>query len=702
MRVRQFQSFLNENQLLTPVAIEALQGLTIAVDTQVWLRSIPMLKDPFAEPLGGLSPNLFPVIQQALDFFIKNRITPIFVFDGILPPLQHQLFNQSASLESAWNAVYQGRDSEAQKHFALGTSRLNNEVASYVLEYLKSKNFRCVKAPYLASAQIASLVENKCCQAVYGQPGLVLYGNITRVITSFEKLEFFDLDQFLQYYQLNKDQFLDACLLAGTEYSLTFPYLNLEQNFQQGPVAFNFIGAIELARQAPLMNWMQNLPDDIREDHLEGYAVAKTLIMHCPVWNFRTQKVEPLQKGGPRDLRKVVGGKLPDSVYSLLAQGILSYRIPQSISTGEYHDRTAPLVDTQEYRSLAFELADYRAKAVALVANVTGTNAKVHFRSYFDTVGRTMPAVSPVSLLSFNVNKDNLAAEMKRQGTSVVDLSFVLRWHARDAEQRGDLLRPSRNGVKTDSPQVASALVLFRFLEALEYFTEDGGRTVLSDALKDVPSQYQEAGLIAVEMMKFGVLWGDVLEAPEGSPFPSVGYPSQNEPNTARLLARVASLVPAKMKTELWRGKVCLDLSGFHCLVRLTNRTVRMVLEGAEVNSLLKKTDLIAQRRPDLLVGTNTEEQTLPSFMLPLTVVGELTKFFIEFNGTLFEAGLKKAFPTVVDPLKDLINGLKFFKEIHRIVESISGQLDCADLKNAFDEANQLLEERKAKLHLSF
>lgn len=68
-----------------------------------------MLKDPYADALGGCPPGLFPVIARELENLNKYNIHPVFVFDGMVPPLHHELFNnnngQPEKLDLAWSSL---------------------------------------------------------------------------------------------------------------------------------------------------------------------------------------------------------------------------------------------------------------------------------------------------------------------------------------------------------------------------------------------------------------------------------------------------------------------------------------------------------------------------------------------------------------------------------------------------------------------
>jgi hypothetical protein len=94
MRVRQLHSFIAEQtKCLQSGTCEVLRGLRIGVEVSYWLRSIQMLKDPFADALGGPPPNLFAQIERELEAFAKFNIHPVFVFDGMVTLLSHDLFN---------------------------------------------------------------------------------------------------------------------------------------------------------------------------------------------------------------------------------------------------------------------------------------------------------------------------------------------------------------------------------------------------------------------------------------------------------------------------------------------------------------------------------------------------------------------------------------------------------------------------------
>jgi hypothetical protein len=564
-------------------------------------------------------------------------------------------------------------------------------------------------------------------QAVLGQPGLLLYGLKKVLLTmDFHRgiVEWVELEYILNQWGISRGQFVDICLLAGTEYCLTFPFLNLDY-FQQDRATFSFQSAVDFIRQMPLANWMSSFPDEkMRNEHVDGYCVCKSLLSYCPVLNLTDLQVEPLSTPNiPHDLSKLVGEKLPQALYSLLTMGHVSYRIPSVLATGEWNDRQAPLIDSLEYRSLVVELEEYRAKILGLITCVLpgDRRKKLVSKTYFDAPasgGRELKPVPP-SGLNWKFTREDLTREMKRQNIHKVDVLFCLKWHAHDYETNGPLIRNATTNtsqfIPTDTESL-TAVVCLMILETLDYIAPDGSMTVLGDVIKDSPIAFEEPILLAIELMKFGLLTGEPLEAPTDKPFPAaVAYPStegvDSRTRSVMLISRVISLVPMKLKNDLWSAKVDFDLAAFHCLVRAMNRSMRLIVEACVANHVVsdvKRSGLLLKNSQapngpvpsEILASTsaNTPTSILPSFMLPRACLGILVKYFLDYSGKSFEADVKKKFPCFADPIADLKAGLIFWDELIRVVSAVAEPLGTTGMLDEMKAANQLILEKRKLL----
>jgi len=305
MRVRHLQSHLADQGLILTAKLENLSGVRVVIDAVYWLRSIQALKDPFADALGGIPPGIFGFVDRELESFRLHNISPVFVFQGMGTFPQHSMFifRVDHQMELAWTLLAQGQRTEAQKCFAVSTSRINSDLLYFIFHHLRHRGCEVLQAPYFAGAQLAHLVEQDVVQTVFGPHGLLLYG-VPRVVINIDfaqgTFDWIVLDSVLSKWQMNKEQFIEACMLAGTEYCLSYPYLNLGHYQPQSTARFNFDAAVTIIKQAPLIEWMQSFPtEEMMNDHVEGYCICKVLVQSSPVLHLGENTVRPLGSSLP-------------------------------------------------------------------------------------------------------------------------------------------------------------------------------------------------------------------------------------------------------------------------------------------------------------------------------------------------------------------------------------------------------------------
>jgi len=751
MRVRHLQSHLAEQGLIHQGKLQTLQGLRIGVDVIHWLRSIHALKDPFADALGGVPPGIFGFVDRELELFRKVNIFPIFVFQGMAPTPQHSMFvtRMDQQMEMAWSHLANGLKSEAQKCFAVSTSRINSDFLNFIFHHLRHKGFEVLQAPYFAGAQLAHFMQSGAVHTILGPPGLLLY-QVQRVVIHVDfgagQFEWVDLDCVLQKWQINKDQFVDACMLAGTEYCLTYPYLNPGQLSAYMPnqnARFNFDQAVQIAKSAPIINWMQTFPtEEMKHDHVDGYCLCKVLVQSSPVLHIQEHAVKPLgatmpgwqNTQIPYDFHTIMGEKLPNSIYYLMANGVLSHKMPQALARGEWVDKSAPLVDTVQFHDLWTDLLEYREKALASLArhlHVSFSKKIITCKAYWDTpVGqprgqmsqaqppsepKTIQARKPKRGLRWRISAEAVQAEMHRQSVQKVDLRFCLRWHANEFEMEGqlykDLVKYGDPSFTNDRESLA-ALVNFMLLEQLELIADDGAVTVLGNVLMDAPQHLQEPLLVALEMMKFGVLNGEPFESAQPErPFPEkVNYPKapiHPETKATLLLCRVMSLVPMKLRADMWNAVVDFDLAAFHSLVRILKRSLRQLTEASLASVLLKDLPRVKLLPEGFMCPTPIRENhmmtqaLLPTFMLPRACMGIVCQFMLKHQWTdpgQFARELTKQFPCCLQPLEDLKMAFHFWEDVRRCVNKIAEPLGAEDLAEDMSMATRILESKKSLL----
>jgi hypothetical protein len=290
-----------------------------------------------------------------------------------------------------------------------------------------------------------------------------------------------------------------------------------------------------------------------------------------------------------------------------------------------------------------------------------------------------------------------------------------MNWHRYAIDNDMPLSKNLRaNGMPTCSNDLTSlaALVHFMVLEHLELISsEDGGMTVLGNVLCDTPREFQEPCLVALEMMKFGILSGEPFEAADPArPFPeSINYQATSaDPRrkSMMLLARVMSLVPMKLKNAMWNAEVDFDLAAFHSLVRILKRALRHLVEASLASILLKDLPKMKLLPPGFMCSSPLKDDhmltpsALPTFMLPRACMGILVLRFLEYEGPpdQFASGLVAKFPCCMQPVEDLKVAFSFWQDLKRCVDTIAELLGAEELAADMQLATELLQTQRARL----
>merc|ERR1711941_66428 len=105
------------------------------------------------------------------------------------------------------------------------------------------------------------------------------------------------------------------------------------------------------------------------------------------------------------------------------------------------------------------------------------------------------------------------------------------------------------------------------------------------------------------------------------------------------LLSRVMSLVPMKLKNDMWNADVDFDLAAFHSLVRILKRALRQLVEASLASILLKDLTKVRLLPAGFMCASPKKEDhlqtpaVLPTFMLPRACMGIVVRHFLEYKG---------------------------------------------------------------------
>ena len=227
------------------ITFENLMGKTIAIDAfNTLYQFLAIIRSPDGTPLkdyeGNVTSHLSGIFYRTLRI-IEKDIKPIYVFDGPPNPMKmaeiqrRRIIRQDAR-KMAKEAQDLGRIEDAAK-FAQASSKLNNAMIEESKELLVAMGIPVIQATQDGESQAAFLVQNGDAWAVasqdydsflFGAPKIVrnLSHNRERKVKSTTiaiDLEWFNLNQILEYNHISREQLIDIGILSGVDF---FPGVN--------------------------------------------------------------------------------------------------------------------------------------------------------------------------------------------------------------------------------------------------------------------------------------------------------------------------------------------------------------------------------------------------------------------------------------------------------------------------------------------
>jgi hypothetical protein len=221
--------------------------------------------------------------------------------------------------------------------------------------------------------------------AIAGSSELLLFP-CEKIITSWE----FELEQFrfirrsrclaearklTNNGDFSEDAFVDACLLAGSDFLPTLPSLETPQpkrgNMPKPLAAVDMIMGTG-ARSGYVV--VQNNADDPRlkeMNYLDNYCKARLAVKHQPVVT-KDGHVHPSVQGQlPNDAHEFIGQQLPEEIYTYLTRGLLNARILNWRATSEIIEQApADGGDSVEYQNLvSSRIIPLRTTAINLLSS---------------------------------------------------------------------------------------------------------------------------------------------------------------------------------------------------------------------------------------------------------------------------------------------------------------------------------------------
>eukprot|EP00834_Sanchytrium_tribonematis_P006569 NODE_496_length_6811_cov_0.672378.p1 type:complete len:677 gc:universal NODE_496_length_6811_cov_0.672378:3262-1232(-) len=594
MGVRGLEYFLKRSALINKDSVYQLRGIRLGIDGTFWLRRLLSLKDPFHIALGKVVPGqLLQQIDKEIAFYESLSIQPIFVFPS-LPVLRTELpystpDDSSNMRNQGWEQYFGGEINAAQYSFESSKSFSLPELASYVVNYLISKNIIAFRAPFAAIPQLVYLKESKTVHAILASNEIICY-NIDKWITEFSNKEFHWVyrDAVLKKIGLGSEQMLDTCLLCGID-SPTFPpiipdqrqashHFNVfENSINQILMSGNGYTAIDMAIQSS----QQNL-----SNYLQLFIRYYVFWYFNPVYT-REGAIVPVNiildpnNGAelPKNVADIFGPRLSNGIYYCMANSLINPHLIFQLLSGIVLESPPLCNGGENYRKILSLVHANRGFVFDVLKQFIKTRpSSLYF--WYD-------AKVPYTIKSQDSNGH--AHPFLKTKNAIITL-LGLNKTLFEFEKATSHLRVTFSGVQKRL-KIATVSDLFhnvnlRLLNVLGYTERLNEITPLGKCLKKALShlsfEMEEGLLIASELLRFGHLNSSNFK----EVYPTKPQVKESNQQFINLVSRVCSLINLRAKDSTWSAPLDRNILMFNSIVKLFSKSIRQWNEAILVHTI--------------------------------------------------------------------------------------------------------------------
>lgn len=476
-----------------------------------------------------------------------------------------------------------------------------------VFEALDDHKINYMRAPYSAWAQLAYLKRHprQYITAVVGGSELLMF-DVDKIISSIDfqrgKFSWISKKAVLADLGLNDEQFLDVCIFAGFEYCTTFPPLQ--------EMSFTFKSTLELIKQYKSgFNAAQSYadhPEVSRMNYTSMFCRTRCAVKYHIILT-EDGRTEPLNlEDAPNDIHEFIGYRLPEEVYRLLSQNLISPQVINNLISGNLTE-TSPLSngETLEYRRLLTRLLDLRTLSLALltrelhpfyqqrrVTSVHWFEPHIEHLMPHDKISQQNGSIGQKPLGWWRISHQFLQEEAARlKFKRLPDMLFIMRVVHRHAaggqlaviSRKGDGKAPLNHVDEVVANVIGRVLELRGFLSA-NHTILPFGRALLDGCNLGSPPDggsgqsggFQCELFTALELARLGILHsGPYSQVYSGR----VDVGADDERKNILLITRAVSLVSMNFKGVPWTGPVSRELLTFNDIAKGLTRSLRNLCE---------------------------------------------------------------------------------------------------------------------------
>ncbi|KAL8655164.1 MAG: hypothetical protein Q9226_003157 [Calogaya cf. arnoldii] len=632
MGIQTFDTWAASN-VIKPLPLSLLSDSVVGVDATYYLEG--STKEPLVSALGGFPLGLESSIVRELKALQSIGLRLHFVFNGLDCAIDDDPFGPSLAAANnnaiAFETYENNKADQAIQFFRSSGAPTAVALSEFLKKTLHKHGIPFTVAPYSALAQLAYFAKHSegFVDAIYGPAEILLYG-VDKIITKFklayqphdaveranarrppqdapEISQFFWMDRrscLAALGRISPATFEDALLLAGSKILSPFPPMNKPGKIYPFPDAAGLVAASDAVT---LCNQYSEDEEIQRLDYLDRYKRAMASIRHHVVITSEGD-IEPLDKdNAPDDLHDCVGQRLPEELNMYLSRGMIRPRVLGWLASGTILV-LAPYDggDSKVYQNLVHEqLEPLRRQTLSLLADSLNRyyqRKEITTKYWFDPNSPSSVNIKDLlpspkdSINSWNVRENAMsdrrqALGEQRQDLPLGSISFAVQ-SLRDTIFAAATITPLKKGQQLlQSRGEICANAVWRFLQLRGYVDRQHQLTAWGKVLDSIlsvagsQSQQERAALLAVELMRFGLLNADTMfSAYSGAPSRSNDIDKRN----CMLVSRVACLGRLIHQPRGYSGPLSRHILAYHSMVSAIQASMRDMLEICLVTMFLE------------------------------------------------------------------------------------------------------------------
>ncbi|AFM97790.1 hypothetical protein EHEL_020320 [Encephalitozoon hellem ATCC 50504] len=322
---------------------KAFKKMRICIDGNWFLRKYVDVSSIHRGFVFGIEEVVKAPLSKLLEFRDENEVDLIWVWDGIdLNKFQGTPHVDSSTLLSEGLKEYKQKNyrkaGKLWRNFIMQKSEM--DVVNRILE---ENGVAVITAPYSATAQCAYLMSAEACSYAFGKSDVLLFDGVDKIILDMSDgsgkpyLDVFHKSRFLEFFNLNSRMFSALGLLLGCDFCPTMPKCATDFSFNS---VFSLIKGSE-----DLLKMIKSTCDEGScRKYMDQFLRGLTLVTYIPVMKISGNVQPYLEEHVPRNLEKLLGGKLAPGFYESLFMNKISGDVLEIMTKIKGIDKDSQLI----------------------------------------------------------------------------------------------------------------------------------------------------------------------------------------------------------------------------------------------------------------------------------------------------------------------------------------------------------------------